>query len=88
MAIELQPFRNEGKAAVPSTCKRRSCSEVSSEKVKHRAECREQNETFAPLPSFLQGHISISQSVVKLSGSMNSPGQDPVIKIALPNRNL
>jgi hypothetical protein len=34
--------------------------ENSSEKVKHRAERRAQNQTFAPLPSFLQGHTSIT----------------------------
>jgi len=34
--------------------------EISSEKVKHRAERRAQNETIAPVPSFLQGHTSIN----------------------------
>jgi hypothetical protein len=34
--------------------------EISSEKVKHRAERRAQNETLAPVPSFLQGHTSIN----------------------------
>jgi hypothetical protein len=33
--------------------------EISSEKVKHCAERRAQNETFAPVPSFLHGHTSI-----------------------------
>ena len=33
--------------------------EITGEKVKHRAERRAQNETFAPVPSFLQGHTSI-----------------------------
>jgi hypothetical protein len=33
--------------------------EISSEKVKPCTERRAQNETFAPLPSFLQGHASI-----------------------------
>jgi hypothetical protein len=39
---------------------RRVAHEISSAKVKHRAELGAQNETFAPLPSFLQGHISIN----------------------------
>jgi hypothetical protein len=38
---------------------RRVAYEISSEKVKHRAERQDQNETFALLPSFLQGHTSI-----------------------------
>jgi len=33
--------------------------EISSEKVEHRAERQAQNETFAPVPSFLQGHTPI-----------------------------
>jgi hypothetical protein len=33
--------------------------EIGSEKVKHRAEGRTQIETFAPVPSFLQGRTSI-----------------------------
>jgi hypothetical protein len=44
---------------------RRVAYEISSEKVKHRAERRAQNETFAPLPSFdvlvLWGHTSIAE---------------------------
>jgi len=32
---------------------------ISSEKVKHRAERRAQDETFALVPSFLQSHTSI-----------------------------
>jgi hypothetical protein len=36
-----------------------SCHEISSEKVKHRAERRAQNETFASVPSLLQGHAPI-----------------------------
>jgi hypothetical protein len=39
--------------------------EISSEKVKHRAERGAQNETFAPVPSFnglvLWGHTSITR---------------------------
>jgi hypothetical protein len=35
--------------------------EISSEKVKHRAERPAQNETFAPVPSFLQGRTSIDR---------------------------
>jgi hypothetical protein len=35
--------------------------EISSEKVKPRAEWRAQNETFEPVPSFLQGHTSINR---------------------------
>jgi hypothetical protein len=38
---------------------RRVAYEISSEKVKHRAERQDQNETFALLPSFLQGYTSI-----------------------------
>jgi len=34
---------------------------ISSEKVKHRAERRAQNETFAPVPSFLQGDAAIDR---------------------------
>jgi hypothetical protein len=34
--------------------------EISVEKVKRRAARRPQNETFAPLPSFLQDHTSIN----------------------------
>jgi hypothetical protein len=34
--------------------------EINGEKVKRRAERRAQNETFAPLPSFLQGNTSIN----------------------------
>jgi hypothetical protein len=37
-----------------------NCFAINSEKVKHRAERRAQNETFAPVPSFLQGHTSIN----------------------------
>ena len=48
--------------------------EIDSEKVKHRAECRAQNEIFAPVPSFLQGHTSID-SVISSPRSMNNPGQ-------------
>ena len=59
-AIELKPLRNEGKAVVPLRCKWATCHEVSSEKVKHRAERGGKNETFAPVPSFLQGHTSIN----------------------------
>jgi len=33
--------------------------EISSENVKHRGERRAQNETFAPVPSLLQGAASI-----------------------------
>jgi hypothetical protein len=33
--------------------------EISSEKFKHRAERRAQDETFAPMPSFLQSYTSI-----------------------------
>jgi len=36
--------------------------EITGEKVKHRAERRAQNETFAPVPSFLQGHTSINRA--------------------------
>jgi hypothetical protein len=35
--------------------------EVSSEMVKHRAECRAQNETFALVSWFLQDHTSINR---------------------------
>jgi len=35
--------------------------EIGGEKVKHRAERRAQNETFAPVPSFLQGYTSIDR---------------------------
>ena len=35
--------------------------EMSSEKVKHRAEHRAYDETFAPMPSFLQDHTSIDR---------------------------
>jgi len=35
--------------------------EISGEKVKHRAERRAQNETFALVPSLLQGHTSIDR---------------------------
>jgi len=38
-----------------------SAREVRSEKVRQRAERREQNKTFAPVPSFLQGHTSIDR---------------------------
>jgi hypothetical protein len=38
--------------------------EISSEKVKHRAERRAQNETFTPVPSFLQGYTSIDRLLV------------------------
>jgi hypothetical protein len=38
---------------------RREAYEISSENVKDGAERRAQNEIFAPLPSFLQGHTSI-----------------------------
>jgi len=41
---------------------RRVVYEISSEKVKDCAERRTQNETFAPLPSFLQGHTSIDRA--------------------------
>ena len=34
--------------------------EISSEKVKHLSERRAQNETLALMPSFLQGHTSIT----------------------------
>ena len=34
-------------------------NEISGEKVKHRTEYRTQNETFARVPSFLQGRTSI-----------------------------
>ena len=37
--------------------------EISSEKVKHRAERRAQNETFALVPSFLQGYTSIDRKI-------------------------
>jgi hypothetical protein len=37
--------------------------EISSEKVKHRAERQAQNETFALVPSFLQGHTSIDAAL-------------------------
>jgi len=40
---------------------RRVAYEISSEKVKHRAERRAQNETFAPMPSYLQGYTSIDK---------------------------
>jgi hypothetical protein len=35
--------------------------EISSGKVKHRAERRAQKETFAPMRSFLQAHILIDR---------------------------
>jgi hypothetical protein len=38
---------------------RREAYEISSEKVKDGAKRQAQNETFALLPSFLQGHTSI-----------------------------
>jgi len=38
-----------------------SCCEISSEKFKHHAEHRAHNETFAPMPSLLQGHTSIDR---------------------------
>jgi len=59
-AVEMQPFRNEGKAIVPAGA---SCCEIGSEKFKHRAEHRAHNETLALLPSFLQGHISIDSVI-------------------------
>jgi len=46
--------------------------EISSEKFKHRAERRAQNEIFAPVPSFLQGYTSIVS--VRFPHSMNNPG--------------
>ena len=39
----------------------RVANEITSEKVKHRAERRAQNETFALMPSFLQDYTSIDR---------------------------
>jgi len=43
----------------------RVANEIGSEKIKHRAERRAQNETFTPVPSFdvlvLWGHTSINR---------------------------
>jgi len=43
--------------------------EISSEKVKHRAERRTQNETFAPVPSSLQGHTPIKRVSSRFLGA-------------------
>jgi hypothetical protein len=59
MQIEVQPFRNEGKAVVPSRCRQAFSHEITSEKVKQRAELQSETETFALLPSLLHGHTSI-----------------------------
>jgi hypothetical protein len=47
------------KGLCPEDVSGRVAYEISSEKFKHRAERRAQNETFAPLPSFLQDYTSI-----------------------------
>jgi hypothetical protein len=39
----------------------RVAREISREKVKDRAERRAHNETFTPVPSFLQSHTSIDR---------------------------
>jgi len=39
-SIEAQPFRSEGKAALPGSGKRVICREINFEKVKHFAEHR------------------------------------------------
>jgi hypothetical protein len=59
MRIEVQPFRNEGKAVVPQRCRQTFSHEITSEKVKQRAELQSETETLALLPSLLQGHTSI-----------------------------
>ena len=59
MQIEVQPFRNEGKAVVPSRCRQAFSHEITSEKVKQCAKLQLEIETVALLPSLLQGHTSI-----------------------------
>jgi len=57
-AIELQPFRTKAKQPCLEDASGELPHEGGSERVNHRAECRDQRETFAPVPSFLQGHTS------------------------------
>jgi len=52
--------------------------EISGEKVKHRAERRAQNETFALVPSLLQGHTSINTVSSGFLVAMNNPGQNSI----------
>jgi hypothetical protein len=59
MRIEVQPFRSAVKAVVPSRCNEAFSHEITSEKVKQHAKQRSQTETFALLPSLLQGYTSI-----------------------------
>jgi hypothetical protein len=55
--------------------------EISSKKVKHRAERRARYETFAPVPSFLQGHTSIERVSQGIPGHEYSGLISVVVKL-------